>query len=319
MGYSERLEQSMKNFDREVDKLTGINKLVKEIDDLTELFLEESKDFQGSVKRLTELKAGLEKDCAALSGFAANEAAARQQLIADIHGTVAADSRQIIDGLTEPLSSVKSALAETAKKLDALIAAHKISQAKFLIDAKELLDAFADNETTQRQQLIIAVHEKIVADARQMLEEIVEPLNVTNAELRKTCKEIENFTALHKASQEKFLSDAENLLIKYNTKNLETYNNLLAALSNRIDLAKGALESSAANQASLLAELSRKIDQHKRELEDSLTAKLVEQNKKLSVEIETLKEKLSVLSYIKAATTAAVGFGILSCIIQFVK
>jgi len=32
MGYSEKLEQSMKNFDREVDKLTKINDLVKEID-----------------------------------------------------------------------------------------------------------------------------------------------------------------------------------------------------------------------------------------------------------------------------------------------
>ena len=58
---------------------------------------------------------------------------------------------------------------------------------------------------------------------------------------------------------------------------------------------------------------------HRRELENSLITRLDEQNKKLSAEVAALKEKLSVLSYIKAATTAAVGFGILSCLIQFVK
>ena len=246
MGYSEKLEQSMKNFDREVDKLSKINDLVKEIDGLTELFLEESKDFQGSVKRLSELKAGIEKDCAVLSKFAGAEAAARQKLLAD-------------------------------------------------------------------------VHEKIITDSRQIINEIAEPLNATNAELQKTCKEIGDFIALHKKSQEKFLSDTENLLIKYNTKNLETYNNLLASLSNKIDLAKSALEKLLANQDNLLADLSRKTDQNKLELENSLTAKLEEQNKKLSAEVETLKEKISVLSYIKTATTAAVGFGILSCIINFIK
>lgn len=319
MGYSERLEQSMKNFDREVDKLTKINELIKEIDDLTDLFSDAGKDFQGAMKRLTELKAGLEKDCAALSKFAANEAAARQKLVTDIHNTITADSRQIIDGVTTPLAPVKSALAETAQKLDALIAAHKTSQEKFLADTKALLETFAKHETEERERLVVAVHEKIVADARRVLDGIAAPLNETNAALQKTCKEIDDFTKLHKASQEKFLADTENLLIKYNTKNLETYNNLLAALSNKIDLAKGALESSAANQATLLNELSRKTDLHRRELENSLITRLDEQNKKLSAEVAALKEKLSVLSYIKAATTAAVGFGILSCLIQFVK
>lgn len=246
MGYSEKLEQSMKNFDREVDKLTKINDLVKEIDGLTEVFLEESKNFQDSVKRLTELKAGVEKDCALLSKFTTNETAARQKLLAD-------------------------------------------------------------------------VHEKIIMDSRQIINDIADPLNVTNAELQKTCKEIDGFITLHKKSQEKFLSDTENLLVKYNTKNLETYNNLLASLSNKIDIAKGAVENLLANQDNLLADISRQSDKNKRELEKSLMAKLEEQNQKLSEEVATLKEKISVLSYIKAATTAAAGFGILSCIIHFIR
>lgn len=246
MGYLEKLEQSMKNFDREVDKLTKINDLMKEIDGLTEIFLEESKDFQGSVKRLTELKAGVEKDCALLSKFTDTETAARQKLLAD-------------------------------------------------------------------------VHENIIKDARQIINDISEPLNVTNAKLNETCKEIDGFITLHKKSQEKFLADTENLLVKYNTKNLETYNNLLTALSNKIDLARGALEKILANQENLLVELSRTSDKNKRELEKSLTAKLEEQNQKLSEEVATLKEKISVLSYIKAAATAAAGFGILSCIINFIK
>ena len=392
MGYSEKLEQSMKNFDREVDKLSKINDLVKEIDGLTELFLEESKDFQGSVKRLSELKAGIEKDCAVLSKFAgaeaaarqklladihntvakdaqkiiadlseplasvksaltdtvqkldafatthnksqekflsdeknlldtftANETVARQKLLADIHNTVAKDAQKIIADLSEPLTSVKSALTDTAQKLDAFATAHKKSQEKFLADEKNLLDTFAANETVARQKLLEDVHEKIITDSRQIINEIAEPLNATNAELQKNCKEIGDFIALHKKSQEKFLSDTEDLLIKYNTKNLETYNNLLASLSNKIDLAKSALEKLLANQDNLLADLSRKTDQNNLDLENSLTAKLEEQNKKLSAEVETLKEKISALSYIKTATTAAVGFGILSCIINFIK
>ncbi|MBQ9496422.1 MAG: hypothetical protein IJR52_02470 [Selenomonadaceae bacterium] len=319
MGYSEKLEQSMKNFDREVDKLTKINDLVKEIDGLTEIFLEESKDFQDSVKRLTELKAGVEKDCALLSKFTANETAARQKLLADVHNTVTEDAQKIIDGLTELLGSVESALNETVKNLDALTAAHKNSQGKFLSDTENLLDTFTDTETAARQKLLADVHENIITDARQIINDISEPLNVTNAKLNETCKEIDGFITLHKKSQEKFLSDTENLLVKYNTKNLETYNNLLTALSNKIDIAKGSVEKILANQENLLAELSRTSDKNKRELEKSLTAKLEEQNQKLSEEVATLKEKISVLSYIKAATTAAVGFGILSCIINFIK
>lgn len=167
-----------------------LNDLVKEIDGLTELFLEESKDFQDFVKRLTELKAGIEKDCAVLSKFAGAEATARQKLLTD-------------------------------------------------------------------------VHEKMTEDAQKIIDDLSEPLNATNAELQKTCKEIEDFIALHKKSQEKFLSDTENLLIKYNTKNLETYNNLLASLSNKITLATGTLEKLLANQDNRLAELSRKTDQNK--------------------------------------------------------
>ena len=319
MGYSEKLEQSMKNFDREVDKLTKINDLVKEIDGLTEVFLEESKNFQDSVKRLTELKAGVEKDCALLSKFTANETTARQKLLADVHDTVTEDAQKIIDGLSELLGSVETALNETVKNLDALTVAHKKSQEKFLSNTKNLFDAFATNETMARQKLLADVHEKIITDSRQIINDIVAPLNVTNAELQKTCKEIDGFITLHKKSQEKFLSDTENLLVKYNTKNLETYNNLLASLSNKIDIAKGAVENLLANQDNLLADISRQSDKNKRELEKSLMAKLEEQNQKLSEEVATLKEKISVLSYIKAATTAAAGLGILSCIIHFIR
>lgn len=319
MGYSEKLEQSMKNFDREVDKLTKINDLIKEIDGLTELFLEESKDFQGSVKQLSEFKSGVEKNCALLSKFTAGEEAARQKLLADVHDTVTEDAQKVIDELATTFSSLKSTLGETIQKLDALTDAHKNSQEKFLTETKNLLDTFTDTETAARQKLLADVHEKIITDSRQIINDIVAPLNVTNAELQKTCKEIEGFITLHKKSQEKFLSDTETLLVKYNTKNLETYNNLLASLSNKIDIAKGSVENLLANQDNLIAELSRTSDKNKRELEKSLTAKLEEENKKLSAEIATLKEKISVLSYLKAATTAAVGFGILSCIINFIK
>ena len=141
----------------------------------------------------------------------------------------------------------------------------------------------------------------------------------TNEELQKTCRVIDGFIAMHNKSQEKFLADTENILIRYNTKNLETYNNLLAALSSKIDLAKSAMENSLATQNRLISELSQKTERHRSELESLLIAKLDEQNKKLSAEVETLKEKLSMLSYIKNAITAAIGLGVLSCVIHFIK
>ena len=246
MDYSKRLEQSLKNFETETDKLPKINDLVREIGELTECFLKEGEDFQNAVKRLSELRDVVEKDCVILSEFANNEETARQKLIADVHGTVTEDVAQIIAELSKPLAA-------------------------------------------------------------------------TNEELQKTCREIDSFIAMHNKSQEKFLADTENILIRYNTKNLETYNNLLAALSSKIDLAKSAIENSLATQNSLIFELSRKTDRHKSELESLLIAKLDEQNKKLSAEVETLKEKLSVLSYIKNAVTAAIGLGVLSCVIHFIK
>lgn len=297
MDYSKRLEQSLKNFETETGKLPRINDLVREIGELTECFLKEGEDFQNAVKRLSELRDVVEKDCAMLSTFANNEETARQKLIADVHNTVTADSQQIIDKLAKLFATIK-------------------------IDLQNLstgLTEFAKQEENARQKLIADVHGTVTEDVAQIIAELSKPLAATNEELQKTCRVIDSFIAMHKKSQEKFLADTENILIKYNTKNLETYNNLLAALSSKIDLAKSAVENSLATQNSLISELSRKTDRHKSELESLLIAKLDAQNKKLSAEVETLKEKLSVLSYIKNAVTAAIGLGVLSCVIHFIK
>lgn len=177
------------------------------------------------------------------------------------------------------------------------------------------LTKFVDAETAARQKLIADVHETVTQDSRQIIDELKQPLVEVELELKKSSDLLVKLIETHKTSQEKFLAELENLLIRYNAKNLENYNNIIAVLSTTIERNKTALEKNFDEQSKTLSALSKTVDANKNELTSALETK----TQSLSDEVKKISETLSAIQYIKTAVSAAVGLGIASCAINFLK
>lgn len=181
----------------------------------------------------------------------------------------------------------------------------------------------AENDAAARQKLLEDVHKNILADSKIIIEELAAPLENSRVQLAEICKLLKNLIETHQKSQEKFLSDIETVLIKYNTKNLEVYNNITGTLSNQINVAENKIETDLNlkfnNFAQDFSNFNNQIEQKFSDSDKKIvqsTAQLGMSISNISEEIKSLKE---IISTIKIAVWLAVGTGTAACVFHFIK
>ena len=132
MDYLKRLDQSVKNFEQEADKLSKINELIQNTSSLINEVSVEKSTLEKSTIKLVELQKKIMEDCKTLSNFVDNEGSERKKLISDVHETILKDSSQILNDLSKPLHVVKTDLVKNCEQLNKFIETHKKSQEVFL-------------------------------------------------------------------------------------------------------------------------------------------------------------------------------------------
>ncbi len=297
MDYLKRLENSVQNFEAETSKLLRINKLIQDTAALIDAVAKEKEILKKSVAQLESMQAQITRNCETLESYAENEGAARQKLLADIHKNILDDSRIIIEKLSVPLETSRAQLAETCEKINAHC---------------ETIENYAENEGAARQKLLADIHKNILDDSRIIIEKLSVPLETSRTQLAETCELISKFIEAHQKSQEIFLSNIESVLIKYNTKNLEVYNNITGTLSNKVDVAENNISTSLNLKlngfAQDISNLDGKLEKNIRALDDKISG--------VTEEIKPLQETLST---IKNLILVAIGTGAAACIINFLK
>ena len=308
MDYLKKLESSVQNFEAEVSKLTRIEKLISDTESLLDAVSNEKLLLKKSVAQLENMRAQIEKDCTTLAEFAKNEAAARQKLLADIHKNILADSKVIIDDLSAPLDNA-------ANQIEFAVEDNKKAQEKFFASVEKdctTLAEFAKNEAAARQNLLADIHKNILADSKVIIDDLSAPLDNARRQLVETCELLKKFIETHQKSQEIFLSNIETILIKYNTKNLEVYNNITGTLSNKVEVAENNISTNLNLKFNTVAQdfsnLNSQLEKNSKELRAELGG--------VTDEINSLKETLST---IKNLVFLAIGTGAAACALHFLK
>ncbi len=308
MDYLKKLENSVENFEAEISKLTRIDKLITDTETLLDAVADEKVLLKNSVVQLENLREQIEKDCATLAEFTKNESAARQKLLDDIHKNILADSKIIIENLAAPLGN-------SATQIEIAVEENKKAQEKFFASVEKdcaTLAEFAANEEAARQKLLADIHKNILADSKVIIEDLAAPLDNSRSQLAETCELLKKLIEVHQKSQENFLASIETILIKYNTKNLEVYNNITGTLSNKFELAENNISTN----------LNLKFNNIAQDF-SNLNTQLEKNSKELSAEIggiaEEFKSLKETLATIKTAAFIAVGTGAAACIVHFIK
>ena len=94
------------------------------------------KEYQNTQKNFF---ASVEKNCATLAEYTANEIVARQKLIEDIHRNIVDDSKIITEKLTAPLENSQFQISKTCERINKFIEIHQKSQEKLWSNIENLL------------------------------------------------------------------------------------------------------------------------------------------------------------------------------------
>lgn len=198
-------------------------------------------------------------------------------------------------------------------------------QGKIESDCKSLSNYTAKAEKLQAKN-ISDVHNTVVKDSKKIIDDLSKPLEKVELQLIEDCEQLHKLIDTHQKTQEKFLSDIENLLIKYNAKNLEVYNSIIDTISNKIRVANDSTETNFTLKFNTInkniSSLNENLAQTKSDLNEKMGRELktlAEEIKNSKIEIETLKTPLASVGQIKIAAYLAVVVGIVSCIIAFFK
>ena len=171
---------------------------------------------------------------------------------------------------------------------------------------------FAKNEAAARQKLLADIHKNILADSKVIIDDLSAPLDNARRQLVETCELLKKFIETHQKSQEIFLSNIETILIKYNTKNLEVYNNITGTLSNKVEVAENNISTNLNLKFNTVVQdfsnLNSQLEKNSKELRAELGG--------VTDEINSLKETLST---IKNLVFLAIGTGAAACALHFLK
>ena len=99
MDYYKQLEQSIKNFDQEIDKLSQISNLTDEIAWLVSDIEQEKKFLEQSITKLNTIEERISENCGKLSRYLEHESEERKKLTAEIHNAIIQNVQQIISAV----------------------------------------------------------------------------------------------------------------------------------------------------------------------------------------------------------------------------
>ena len=190
----------------------------------------------------------------------------------------------------------------------------------------KILSKYVENESEERKKLTADVHNVIIKDTQQIINEILQPLKLSNNELANSSENIKKFIETHKNSQEKFMAAIEAVLIKYNTKNLDMYNNLMSNIDNKINLLKSDTDTNLDKKYKAIeknmADLNDDFDKSIKNMNEEFTKSIQKVNSdvdNISSDVQEIKKNADTLNYLKVAVTIAIIIGIIDIVMNFLR
>ena len=190
----------------------------------------------------------------------------------------------------------------------------------------ETLSKYVENEAEERKKLTADVHNVIIKDTQQIINEMLQPLKLSNNELANSNANIKKFIEMHKHSQEKFIAAIETVLIKYNTKNLDVYNNLMSNINNKIDLLKSDTDTNLDKKykeiEKTIVDLNDTVDKSIKNVNEEFTKSIQKVNSgidNISSDVQEMKKNADTLNYLKVAVTIAIVIGIIDIVMNFLR
>jgi len=226
MNFSERLDESIKLFEGETQKIVKVNELMRNIGNLLKVIDSEKKHLENTTQELYAAKSEISKSNTLLSNFTRNEEENRNKLIEDVRNYVQEGLNNIVKELSAPLYITKDEL----------------------INSSRVLSDFTRNEEDNRKKLIEDIHNYVQEELGSTIKELSFPLYITKNELDNSAKQIVQFIEIYNKSREELLSSLESILIKYNSKYIEVYNNVTDTIFNRLSFSQNEIEAKIVNQ-----------------------------------------------------------------------